>query len=119
MDKQVQRQNIGKPNYKKIYQDMIQKKIPDKKDVCKSILEKTNLSVLDVLQINRILFGKKSETEIFNKNHRSYDIETVYSILQDQKENKLNNTQAASKFKISRNTITKWKRIFENNNFLM
>lgn len=111
MDKQSQ--NINKPNYKKIYHDMISKKFPHKETACKSILEKENFTALDILQINILLFDtQKKETEIFNQNHRSYDAESINSILEYQKKNNLNNSQLAYKFKISRNSIIKWKKIY-------
>lgn len=114
MDKQIQRQNLSKPDYKKIYWDIIRKKFPDKEEMCEAILEKKTLTVLDVLQINTILFGKREKKESFNKNHRCYDKESICTILQYQKLNGLNNSQLASKFRLSRNTITKWKRMFES-----
>lgn len=112
MDQQIQ-QKIGMPNYKKIYQDMISKKYPDKTSVCSPILAKKNLSFFDILRINEIIFGSpKKETNIFNQRHRSYDKQAIYDILEYQKKNKLNNSQLSIHFKLSRNTIAKWRRIF-------
>ena len=37
---------------------------------------------------------------------------TILEILQYQKNNNLNNNQLADHFKLSRNTITKWKKIY-------
>lgn len=47
-----------------------------------------------------------------NKSHRAYSKEAIYKILEYQKKNCLNNTQLAKHFKLSRNTVTKWKILF-------
>ncbi|PWN68846.1 transposase [Chryseobacterium phosphatilyticum] len=98
------------PDYKKIYSDMISIKYPEKKEVCRIFLSKENLSVLDVITINNILFNTNCrESTQFNQKHRSYDVSAISYILQYQKRNELNNSQVAKHFKVSRNTITKWK----------
>ena len=62
-----------------------------------------------VLKINNIIFFDGfSESQKF----KSYDRQTIFEILDYQKKYKLNNSQLARHFKLSRNTITKWKRIF-------
>jgi regulatory protein YycH of two-component signal transduction system YycFG len=78
-------QKLIKPNYKKIFQDIIKMKFPDKLSVCSSILSKEELSVLDILKINRLLFGMDKDTEIFNQKHRSYDEQARREILEFQK----------------------------------
>lgn len=103
------------PNYKKIYKDLIDKNHPHKKEDCKNILQKSDLSMLDVINLNNIIFGiKDKETLIFNQMHRSYDKNTIIEILDYQQKNNLNNTQLANHFKLSRNTVTKWKKHFAN-----
>lgn len=98
------------PDYKKIYSDIINIKYPEKEEVCKIFLSKENLSVLDVIQINKVLFNTNSrENTQFNQRHRSYDVSTISHILDFQKKHQLNNSQLAKHFKLSRNTITKWK----------
>ncbi|RLJ31708.1 hypothetical protein CLU97_1145 [Chryseobacterium sp. 7] len=102
------------PNYSKIYKDLILTKYPEKWNACEKFLTKDPLSVLDVIKINNILFSNKSNKEVldFNQRHKSYTRTTVFEILDFQKKNKLNNTQLAEHFKMSRNTITKWRKIF-------
>ena len=105
MDKQVP---ITKPNYKRIYFDILSKKYPEKKEECNSLLKKQNLSGLDVIWLNKKIFG----TDKINQQHRSYSKSDILIILDYQQKHKLNNSQLANHFKISRNTITKWKKMF-------
>ncbi|NML69137.1 helix-turn-helix domain-containing protein [Chryseobacterium sp. RP-3-3] len=101
------------PNYKLIYGDIIKKKYPHKKLQCHTILNKEQLSVLDVIKLNDIIFDSThKEAGIFNQMLRSYDQSAILEILDYQKANKLNNTQLALEFKLSRNSISKWKKIF-------
>ncbi len=101
------------PDYKRIYNDMINLKYPDKKEICNHLLSKKALSTLDIIEISNILFNKNStENTRFNQMHRSYNKSTIFHILEYQKQHNLNNSQLARHFKISRNTITKWKNIF-------
>jgi DNA-binding transcriptional regulator YiaG len=111
MDIQIQKQNLNKPDYKKIYQDIIMKKFPEKMEFCFSILNKEEISVLNIIEIDRILFGMDKESRIFNQKHRSYDKETIGEILEFQKKYSLTNIQLASHFKLSRNTVAKWKKL--------
>lgn len=110
MDKQIQKK-ILKPDYKRIYNDLIDRKYPEKKIEFKSMLEKKTLSTLDIIKLNQRIFGEK-EDFILNQKHRSYDKTAILEILDYQKINKLNNKQLALKFNMSRNTIGKWKKIF-------
>lgn len=99
------------PNYKKIYTDIIHFKHPEKSEACKKILDKETLGILDILNLNDILFQTSQDT-FMNQKLKSYDRDTIFAILDYQKKNKLNNNQIAMHFKLSRNTITKWKKIF-------
>lgn len=101
-----------KPHYKKIYTDILERKYPDKKNECKVLLGKEHLSVLDVIQLNKQIFGlPNAKTEIFNQKHRSYSQSDIVEILDYQKKNGLNNVQLALHFKLSRNTVAKWKKL--------
>ncbi|THV59378.1 helix-turn-helix domain-containing protein [Chryseobacterium candidae] len=100
------------PNYKKIYTDMILMKYPHKMDQCHAILEKNIINSLDVVLLNNILVGVAHNQIRLNTNLRSYDKDTVLYILEYQIEHNLNNRQLAAQFNLSRNTVTKWKRIF-------
>ena len=113
MDQKTQK-GINTPNYKRIYEDLIDQKYPDRKALCEKILAKGELSFLDVLELNHLLFGTASKKVLeMNQKYRSYDESTILEILDYQKKNGLNNTQLANHFKLSRNTVTKWKVLFE------
>ncbi len=115
MDKQIQRKSINHPDYQRIYSDIIQLKYPEKKQVCQSILEKKQLLALDILKLNQLIFEKiDKETEVFNQKHRSYSKSDIFHILDFQKKHNLNNSQLANYFKLSRNTVAKWKKLFLN-----
>lgn len=112
-------ENSTSPDYKKIFKDMIKMKYPHKEQECKNLLNKKELSSLDILSLNEKIFGTEDkETQIFNQSHRSYNKGAVIEILQFQKKNKMNNSELARDLKMSRNTITKWKKIFAVDNDL-
>ncbi len=98
------------PNYLLIYHDLIHMKFPEKLSDCQALLKKERLSTLDVIRLNNTIFG--SHDEELNQKLRSYDLNTIKYILDYQKKNKLNNSQLALHFKISRNSVTKWKRLY-------
>lgn len=99
-----------KPDYKKIYEDILRLKHPEKLRYCQSILSKLKITSKDVVKINDIIFPKSDKITISqNQKHRSYDKSAILEILNYQKKHKLNNTQVANHFKISRNTIAKWR----------
>ncbi|MFY1047171.1 helix-turn-helix domain-containing protein [Chryseobacterium sp. GP-SGM7] len=105
--------NKSTPNYKLIFSDIIDKKYPDKKDCCKKILEKSSLNNLDIIRLNKLIFGTiDKQTETFNQKHRAYSTSDITEIIQYQKKTGLNNTQVSLYFKLSRNTLSKWKKIF-------
>ena len=95
------------PDYKRIYEDILRLRHPEKRAACKKILSKRKLITLDVLELNRIIFGYSSSSQ----KYRSYDVESIYKILEFQKKEKLNNKEIALHFNLSRNSISKWKKI--------
>lgn len=104
---------IAQPNYKKIYSDIINKKYPFKMEKCSSLLAKEVLSAIDILELNKRIFGtNQGTTSRQNQRLRSYTQSDILQILDYQKKNGLNNKQLSRHYNISRNTITKWKRIF-------
>ncbi|MBT2620601.1 helix-turn-helix domain-containing protein [Chryseobacterium sp. ISL-6] len=112
-DRIITRQTINQPDYKKIYTDLITLKYPDLIDRCKSFLEKESLLAYDVMQLSEIVTGKvDKETALFNGKHKSYDVWTISKILHFQKESHCTNVQLAIRFGTSRNTIAKWKKMF-------
>ncbi len=106
----MQKSNV---NYRQIFMDILDAKYPEKKEACLSLLQKQNLSAIDIITLNRKIFGKADEeTEDFNQKHRSYSKSTILKILDYQKKNNMNNIQLANYFKLSKNTVTKWKKVF-------
>ncbi|WP_300690736.1 helix-turn-helix domain-containing protein [Chryseobacterium sp.] len=102
---------IEVPNYKRIFEDIIKMKYPYKEKECRNTLNKEELSSLDIINLNQKIFGFESpKTQKFNQAHRSYNKEDMIAILEYQRKNKLNNSQLAIHFKMSRNTIAKWRK---------
>lgn len=100
-------------DYKILYTDIINKRYPEKLEECNDLLNKKHLSVVDILLLNKTIFGASNSTDFsLNQKFKSYSKQDIIQILNYQKTYTLNNTQLAEKFKISRNTITKWRKIF-------
>lgn len=98
------------PDYKTIYSDIIHKKYPEKESECSALLQKKDLSVMDIIELNKKIFGiAQSE----NQKHRSYGKSDILKILHYQKKNNLNNIEVARHFRLSRNSVTKWKKMFQ------
>jgi DNA-binding transcriptional regulator YiaG len=109
------------PNYKRIFEDIISRKCPEKYSLCAHILNKDEISAMDVLKLNDIVFDKNSNSEGTNQKHKSYDSETISKVLNYQKENNLSNVAVSKHFNVSRSTVSKWRKIFsssQQNNFL-
>ena len=105
-------QNLG-INYKQIYSDILEKKYPYKKKECKYLLDKNLLSAIHIIELNNKIFGTTDKkTNRFNQKHRSYSKSDILKILDYQKKHRINNSQLANHFKISRNTIAKWRKMF-------
>ena len=103
----------NQPDYETIYADILHKKHPEKKAECFPLLEKENFSVLDIIELNKKIFGiADKETQAENQKHRSYSKSDILSILDYQKKHKLNNIKLARHFGLSRNTVAKWKKTF-------
>lgn len=97
-----------KPNYRRIYTDILEYKHPEKKQQCHTILSKIQLSAMDVINLNNIIFYDTIKKDK-NKKHKNYDIPTIREILKFQKDHNLSNVKVAEHYGISRNTISKWK----------
>lgn len=98
------------PDYKAIYTDVLIQKFPNKIEACEFILKRRKLSVTDILTLNKKIFG--IDNNIHNQKHRSYGRSDILQILDYQKKHKLNNSQLARHFNLSRNTVAKWKKLF-------
>ncbi|WP_407404052.1 helix-turn-helix domain-containing protein [Chryseobacterium sp.] len=102
-------------DYRRLYRDLISYKYPNKIEECRSILEKDNIIGFDILMLQKKLaFNFTREDSISDQRYKSYDESTIKKILQFQEKNQLNNTQLALHFKLSRNTVSKWKKLFTN-----
>lgn len=99
-----------RPNYKRIYQDMLKMEYPEKlKDPkIKELLEKLHTSD-DVLKFNEKLFKQSRE----NQKLKTYDRQTMLKLLQYQKKHGHSTSYMSRKYKISRTTLSKWKAMFE------
>lgn len=115
MDKEAQKRRKLGPNYSQIYKDLINQKYPEKAGELKKILDKQMLSFFEIQSINQQLFGVKEKSKLFQEQrYRAYNKQTIRKILAYKKEHQLNNTQVANHFKLSRNTVAKWIKIFED-----
>ncbi|PKF72473.1 transposase [Chryseobacterium sp. PMSZPI] len=103
---------MNAPNYKKIYTDLIQQKYPEYFVQCQKVLSKERLSFFDIIQLNSIVSEKSEQRTKEDQKFRSYKKSDIYEILEYQKKHDLNNSQLAKHFKLSRNTIAKWKQHF-------
>ena len=101
-----------RPDYKKIFTDILHTKYPEKIKCCEKLLQKEILSVEEVILINELIFGKNKTGIQTNQRFRSYDPSSILKILDFQRLNKLNNRELAAHYQLSRNTISKWKKIF-------
>ncbi|PWN65007.1 hypothetical protein C1631_020525 [Chryseobacterium phosphatilyticum] len=99
-----------RPNYKKIYQDMLKMEYPEKlKDPkVKELLGKLNTTE-DILKFNDKLFKPSRE----NQKLKTYDRKTMLKLLQYQKKHGHSTSYMSKKYKISRTTLSKWKGMFE------
>ncbi|WP_330747032.1 helix-turn-helix domain-containing protein [Chryseobacterium sp. CP-77] len=106
-------QKYSQPNYQRIYSDIIIRSFPHKRKECEKLLRKQYLSVIDILELNKRIFGTiDKEKEKLNPRHRSYSKSDIVKILNYQKTHNMNNSQIAKHFGLSKNSITKWRRIF-------
>lgn len=103
-----------RPNYTKIYQDMLKLDYPDKlKDPkIKELLKNLNTTE-DVLNFNEKLFSQNREAQKNNQKLKTYDKKTMLKLLQYQKKHEFSTSYMSRKYKISRTTLAKWKKTFE------
>ncbi|WP_288376913.1 helix-turn-helix domain-containing protein [uncultured Chryseobacterium sp.] len=100
------------PNYKKIYSDMISMKYPEKIISCEKFLKKSSFSQMDVIVLNSIITENSSDLFSTNQRLKSYDQLSIIKMLDYQKKHGISNIQLAKHFKTSRNSISKWKKMF-------
>ena len=63
------KQNI---NYQQIFRDILDTKYPEKKKVCIPLLQKENLSAMDIVKINTEIFGISREYPHKSNSARKY-----------------------------------------------
>ena len=100
---------ITKPDYTRIYRDLVELKHPCKLERLKQFLKKEALSFFDIINIEKIINEDQFQS-VFNQQHRSYSREDIKELLNYQKQNKLTDKDLGLQFKISRNTIHSWKK---------
>lgn len=93
-------------NYKRIFQDILDLKFPENKELRAVVLEKEINDFYDVLSLNKIIFGDENK----GNKHKSYDSSTITKVLNYQQENNISNIETAKKFNLSRNTVSAWKK---------
>ena len=105
------------PDYRRIYEELIRKKFPEQWNALQPFLVHKQLTYFEVNRLNELLFGQKNKAQQAQaQKYKSYDKETILKILDYKKKHKLNNTQLALHFKLSRNTVAKWLKIFDSHN---
>ncbi|MFC4687479.1 helix-turn-helix domain-containing protein [Epilithonimonas pallida] len=97
------------PDFSLIYSDILSHQYPEKREECQSLLAKSSLSALDIMELNKKIFGKSGS---INQKYRSYGKSDILHILHYQKKYRLNNSQLANHFGLSRNSVAKWKKMF-------
>jgi hypothetical protein len=104
-----------RPNYKKIYHDLLKDKHPEKLQDPKVLHLLDNLkTVEDVLKINALVSDSSGKTSKKNQRLKNYDKKTVLKILQYQKKNDLSANFISKKYKMSRTTVAVWWKLFGN-----
>ncbi|MCF2220645.1 helix-turn-helix domain-containing protein [Chryseobacterium sp. PS-8] len=105
---------MKQPDYIRIYKDIIAEFYPEKLLDSEMIKRIENIrSSEDVISINDLLF-KKNINNVNNQKLKSYDKKTILRILSYQKKHNFSNSYISLKYKMSRNTIAKWKKIYIN-----
>lgn len=96
---------------------MVMIKCPERFGEFSYYFNKKNLNIVEIVELNKKICGLEDKTTIqFNQKHKSYDREAIIHILTYQQEQKLNNSQVANHFKLSRNTVIKWRKLYKKFN---
>ncbi len=103
--------NYSRPDYKAIYSDILKSLTFDVSEKTTQIMSKEQLSLSDVIRLNNLIFSNETRDNN-NQKFRSYDKATILEILEFQKKNGYNNSEVAQHFKLSRNSIAKWKKTY-------
>jgi|SRR5690606_483767 len=104
-----------KPDFGRIFQEIAQKKEHSESLIghIAGIKEWNSLNVIKTSE--KVVEKPDGENLKLNRTHRAYDEQSVKEILKYQKINNLNNSEMMMLFKVSRNSISKWKKMFSEN----
>ncbi|MFP3598368.1 helix-turn-helix domain-containing protein [Chryseobacterium sp. SIMBA_029] len=93
---------------------MLKQDYPDKLKDPKilTLLKKLNTTE-DILKFNDKLFEQSRESQQNNQKLKTYDKKTMLKLLQYQKKHEFSTSYMSRKYKISRTTLAKWKKMFE------
>lgn len=68
---------------------------------------------MDTIAINQLIFGIPTQLKFTeNQKYRCYEKSDIVQMLDFQKKYQLTNSKVAEHFNVSRNSISKWKKIF-------
>lgn len=109
----MMKSNYSKPNYKAIFNDILNSLSQEVSEKISQIMSKELLSFSDVISLNNIIFSNETRYNN-NQKFRSYDKATILEILEFQKKNGYNNSEIAQHFKLSRNSVAKWKKLYNS-----
>jgi response regulator of citrate/malate metabolism len=103
-----------RPNYNRIYQDLLQQQHPEKLK-CPKIREQLCKldSTEDILKLNEKLFKQNKETSKTNQQLKTYDKKTMMKLLNYQKKHGFSTSFMSTKYNISRTTFAKWRKLLE------
>lgn len=104
-----------KPDFCRIFQEIAQKN--ERSEMLIEHIENINeWNSLIVIKMNeKVVAEPGSENLKCNQKHKAYDEHSIKEILNYQEKNNLNNSEMMRLFKISRNTIARWKKMFSGN----
>lgn len=104
-----------KPDFCRIFQEITQKN--ERSEMLIEHIENIKeWNSLTVIKMNEKVFAEPGRENLkCNQKHKAYDKYSIKEILNYQEKNNLNNSEMMRLFKISRNTIARWKKMFSEN----
>jgi transposase len=108
--------SINKVRYKKLFRDMILDSsnltITQKNKFLKKVEALSNIR--SVMRLSKELEPYLERTHVSSKRGslRAFDKAFILKVLREQKKKSLSNSDIRRKYKLSRNTIAKWKKLF-------
>ncbi len=107
-----------KIKYKSLYLDFIDdtefESHIDKSFLKESVMKIDEITSREIYKLNTLIreYSKSEYTWIQYQQLKSYDKDHILRVLKEQKEYDLSNSEISRKYNMSRNTIARWKRIF-------